>query len=381
MVVLFTYMMTAVVLGFFVMRLKSNKLKRIYLFSMFFFAFLYSGLRGETVGLDTTLFKAIFDNIASNGLVELPRNTEVEKGYMVVNYILSRMGFSSQAVIILESAVICCSFYNIIKKYSKNYALSALIFISMIFTVTMNVARQYVALAFLLYAFDAILEKKPKLAVVFILLATSMHYSAIVMMPLALFALPRFNITRKSFFAMGLVSFLMIPLYMVVVNLFVSVFEQYSRFVTSSKYSAELEVSLQYIVLFIMVALLGFMCIKPFRMSRFKIKFSRKKTDRMRIFNEDELQQYLLFFLLFIEYVVMYFISRRMSIASRFLYYFQSSLVIMIPNTIWYLKKRYKSRWLTGAVTGAFVVYFVWFGYRYFAADPHGIFPYVFFWE
>ena len=264
--VLFTYMLIAVVVGYCIESTKSNQLKKIFLFSIFLFAFLYSGLRGKTVGLDTALWNSIFDNIVQNGLAELPRNTEVEKGYMILNYLLGAIGLPSQSVIILGSAVICFSFYNIIKKYSKNYALSSLIFISTIFTVTMNVSRQYIALAFLLYAFDAIIQKKQKKAILLILLATSMHYSAIIFLPLVYFASLKTSINRKSFFLIGAISFSAIPLYMVIINLFVSVFDQYSRFITSSKYSAELEVSLQYVLLFIMVTFLGLMYISPIRL-------------------------------------------------------------------------------------------------------------------
>ena len=382
--VLFTYMLIAVVIGYCVESTRSSQLKKIYLFSIFLFAFLYSGLRGETVGLDTALWNSIFNNIAQNGLAELPRNTEVEKGYMIVNYILGIIGLPSQSIVILGSAVICFSFYNIIRKYSKNYALSSLIFISTIFTVTMNISRQYIALAFLLYAFDAIIQKKQKQAILLILLATSMHYSAIIFLPLVYFASSKTSINRKSFFLIGAISFSAIPFYMVIINVFVSIFDQYSRFITSSKYSTELEVSLQYVLFFVMVTFLGLMYISPIRLKNKKGKLVIARNNIIKsIFVDDEkkLQCYLLFFLLFIEYIVVYFISRNLLIAARFTYYFQSSLIIVIPNTIYYLKQKYQSKLVNISITVAFVAYFVYFGYRYFISDPHGIFPYVFFWE
>lgn len=382
--VLFIYMLITVAIGYCVENTRSNQLKKIYLLSIFLFAFLYSGLRGKTVGLDTALWNSIFDNIVKNGLSELPRNTEVEKGYMMVNYVLGKIGLPSQSIIILGSAIICCSFYNIIKKYSKNYVLSSLIFISMIFTVTMNVSRQYIALAFLLYAFDAIVQKKRKQAILLILLATSMHYSAIIFLPLVYFASSKTSINRKSVFLIGAVSFSAIPLYMVIVNLFVSIFDQYNRFITSSKYSAELEVSLQYVILFAMVAFLGLIYISPIQL---KIRKSKVVIAHNNVIQNvvackpEDIQSYLLFFLLFIEYIVIYFISRNLLIAARFTYYFQSSLIIVIPNTIYYLKQRYKLKLINVCLMVAFLAYFIYFGYRYFVSDPHGILPYMFFWE
>lgn len=374
-------MVAIVVVGFFVQNSNSNNLKRIYLISVFFFAFLYAGLRGRTVGLDTDLWNTIFDNIAKNGLSELPRNTEVEKGYMFLNLLLSKIWNSSQSVILVSSAIINYSFYKIIKRYSKDYMLSALIYVSTIFTITMNTSRQYLALAIVFFAFSFILEKKQIKAVLLILLASSMHYSAIVMLPLALFALPNINMTLKSLVLVGGASFMAIPLYMVVVNLFVSVFPQYSRFIESSKYSAELEISMQYVLLFILIVFLGLLYIIPFRFSDGKLYINRNNDMLKAIEDKGEQFIYLLFFLLFVEYVVVYFISRNLLIAARFTYYFQTSLIIMIPNTIYYLRRRYQMRAASKFVTLIFVVYFCWFGFRYFLADPHGIFPYAFFWS
>lgn len=259
--------------------------------------------------------------------------------------------------------------------------LSALIYVSTIFTITMNTSRQYLALAIVFFAFSFILEKKPIKAVLLILLASSMHYSAIVMLPLALFALPNINMTRKSLVLIGGASFMAIPLYMVVVNLFVSVFSQYSRFIESSKYSAELEISTQYVLLFILILFLGVLYIIPFRLSDGKLYINHNNEMLKAIEDKGEQSIYLLFFLLFVEYVVVYFISRNLLIAARFTYYFQTSLIIMIPNTICYLKRRYQTRTASRFVTLIFVVYFCWFGYRYFLSDPHGILPYTFFWN
>lgn len=382
MIVLMIYMFLAPILGYLVEASHSKVLRRSFLLMMFCFAFLYASLRGKTVGIDTASWNTIFDNIARNGLEELPRNTEVEKGYMLLNLILSKIFSNSQIIIFVTSGAITFSFYKLILRYSKDYALSTLIFISTIFTITMNVTRQYFALSIVLFAIPYIFDKKFWKAVILLILASTIHYSIIIMLPITLFALSKFSLNRKMFLFIGGISFVSIPLYTILVNIFVGIFPQYVRFIESSRYSAELEVSSQYVLLFVMTAVLGFVYVNSIRLkfSGSKLLIVRTKGDSLR-YDIKDLMPFLFFFLMFIEYVVVYFISRKLMIASRLIYYFQSSLVIVIPNTIWYLERKYQSRIMTNFFKTLFVAYFLYFGILYFKNDPHGIFPYVFFWD
>ena len=113
-------MFFTVIIGIPVEISSNRNVKKLYLQGVFIIAFLYSALRGVNVGIDTRQYYSIFNNIAMRGISELPRNTEMEKGYMFLCWALSKIVNHPQIVIIVTSAVICYGFYNIIKDYSDN---------------------------------------------------------------------------------------------------------------------------------------------------------------------------------------------------------------------------------------------------------------------
>ena len=72
---------------------------------------------------------------------------------------------------------------NILSKYSTDVRLSLFVFIaSTEFTYLINGARQFVAVCICFYAFKFLVEKKPILYYLFVLLAISFHLTAIVML-------------------------------------------------------------------------------------------------------------------------------------------------------------------------------------------------------
>ena len=176
MLALMIYMVSIVLIGSLVEMSSSNNAKKIYLQGVFIIAFLYSALRGANVGLDTRQYYRIFNNIAMNGISSLPRNTEMEKGYMLLCWGLSKIVNHPQIVIVVTSGVICYGFYRIIKDYSDDYMLSCLIFVTTIFTITLNISRQYMALAIIFFALKHAFRKEKMKTLVGVILAISIHY-------------------------------------------------------------------------------------------------------------------------------------------------------------------------------------------------------------
>lgn len=377
--ILEVYLISTVVFGAIVEINKNKHLKELYLKAVFLIAFLIAGLRGRTVGLDTSTYFSIFESIRDQGISELPRNTELEKGYMILCWLLSRVSDSPQILIVVNSAIISYSFYVIVKDYSDNYMISSLIFVSTIFTVTMNVMRQYVALSLVFFAIKYITDKQTLKGVVLILIGISIHYSAIILLPLALFSFKNMRFTKFKIFMISSCMLLVIPLYPLLIDVIFKFFPQYYRFTSSSKYSGESEISL-IMMLYFLCIIVGFI----FSLNSDDINYEKqedsdnKNTKEATVNNKDLI--YYIFFFLFVGYVITYCLSLKFWILSRVIYYFQASQIVVIPNMVYRLSncKLRKQRLVIYCVV---ILYFINNGLSYFSIDPHSILPYQMFWE
>lgn len=311
MVTLTLYMAYIAIIGCLAEVSNSDLARKAYLKSVFIFAFLYSALRGPSVGIDTIQYNRIFSNIAENGLAVLPRNTEMEKGYMFLCWLLSKVINNPQIIIAVTSGVICLGFYTIIKEYSEDYMLSSLIFVATVFTVTLNVARQYMALAIVFFAMKSAFQKEKIKTIILLALAVSIHYSAAIFLPVILLSLDKFYLNKRKVLIIGGISFLAVPLYMTIITIVTAFLPQYARFLESAVYSSEIVLSKGVFGYFAVVLILAFCSLNSIRISGAVIY--RDRIDTVTTEEEHELVSgdivYLYFLIFFIEYIVVYLIS------------------------------------------------------------------------
>ncbi|RGK80711.1 EpsG family protein [Dorea formicigenerans] len=381
MLALMIYMVSIVLIGSLVEMSSSNNAKKIYLQGVFIIAFLYSALRGANVGLDTRQYYRIFNNIAMNGISSLPRNTEMEKGYMLLCWGLSKIVNHPQIVIVVTSGVICYGFYRIIKDYSDDYMLSCLIFVTTIFTITLNISRQYMALAIIFFALKHAFRKEKMKTLFGVILAISIHYSMAIFLPMIILSFDKISLNKRMSFIIGGISFLAVPLYMSIISIITVLLPQYSRFLESTKYTSDTELSIETILFFIVIFALLVCCFKSICFDGFLMRKCKNKyfieNERGNLSNNDVI--FLFFVLMFVEYVVLYLISSKLWIANRLVGVFKTSLIILLPNIL----QRLQASKRFGVVTVLilfFIIYYLKFGYQYYLIDPHGILPYEFFW-
>lgn len=380
--ILIIYMFLGVFLGLIASKTKKLQIRLFCLKVVFGMTFLLAAFRGQTVGIDTGPTREIFQNIVENGVTELPRNTEIEKGFIGLIWILSKLTKNPQILFVVMSAVIYYGFYVLVRDYSKNDMLSCLIFISSIFMGTMNISRQYMAMTFIILSIKYVLAKKPFWTLAFIISACFFHYSAVIFLPLCLLALPKFRFTRKMAILISEASFLEIPIYMLLISICVRIFPQYARFLKSAKYAGTSSVSVVSIVYLFAVLLLVIW-------SGSGITFKKNKIIIRRVFITDadgkhEIDindtAHYLFLILFVQYLVIYLISAKFSIARRIASYFQISLIIVLPDMLEKVRKRKLGK-ITFLLELFFIFYYIAFGLSYFRLDPHAVRPYIFFWQ
>lgn len=171
--------------------LKNNN--KIFLFITFLELFFVSGCRNWNIGNDTISYVHTF--IASFSQIDLSYS-HMEKGYLLFNKILSLFTDNPQAILIVTSFFISVVTMCFIYKYSKFIFFSALLFIILHFSGTLNVVRQYVALMIILLGFTFVIKRNFVWFLLCCLFATTFHYSAI--LGLVLYFIYPLNIKIKN---------------------------------------------------------------------------------------------------------------------------------------------------------------------------------------
>ena len=128
----------------------------------------------------------------------LPSPFSFESGYVVLNWIVAFLGGSFHTFLILHAAFCVYAYSKFISRYSKMPWLSVAIFVSFDFYIYIfGILRHTLSLAFLLFAIPYLEKKKPFKALLFMLLAFSMHKSSIIFVVMLVFIYVR--VTKKRF--------------------------------------------------------------------------------------------------------------------------------------------------------------------------------------
>ena len=185
--------------------------------------FLILALRDPTLGVDLVNYSGGYSYISSLGFTDLLSRLrlistaelvfpyEYESGYVVLNWILGKLGIGFHAFLVLHAAFVMTSFGIFIYRYSKIpwLGFSMLIAFSY-FEYSFGILRQLIAIAILLYAVPYIENKKPLRFFLLVLLAFLFHRTAIVF---AVLYLARYiKVTRIVYLVNAAVWVLMIAL-------------------------------------------------------------------------------------------------------------------------------------------------------------------------
>ena len=105
-------------------------------------------------------------------------------GLTLVMKVIRHFTDDYQWVIIITAIWVCFAYYRLLVKYSENGFISVMWFMGMLFyTFLFSALKQAWAMAFLCFAFDAIIKKKPIRFLLFVGLATVFHLPALVFLP------------------------------------------------------------------------------------------------------------------------------------------------------------------------------------------------------
>ena len=155
--------------------------------------FLILALRDPTVGMDLPNYSGGYAYISSLRLGELLSRLRListaklvspyayESGYVVLNWLLSKIGIGFQGFLILHAAFCMSSFGLFIYRYSKLPWISFSMLLALsYFEYSFGILRQMLAICILLYAVPMIERKKPIPFFLLVLLAFTVHRVALI---------------------------------------------------------------------------------------------------------------------------------------------------------------------------------------------------------
>lgn len=136
------------------------------------------GLRGESVGVDTHGYYEIFNAI--NGMSTAEAFLYIEPIWVVLNKLVYYLNFDAPTVILISGFVTNIAIFIAIKKYSPIYSLSICLYLSLAFYFSQfNLIRQALSCSILLLAIGSIAEKKLLKFTLICLIASMIHYPAL----------------------------------------------------------------------------------------------------------------------------------------------------------------------------------------------------------
>lgn len=208
-----------------------KNMKKVYLGISFFLMFFLMAFRSDNIGRDTISYLNLFKNIQSN-LVNLSTDIYYEKGFLLFNIIVANFFSNDQWILIISSFIILFCIFKFIYKESKIPWLSVYLFITLMFFYnSMNIMRQYLAIACILNSFRYIKKDEITKFISWTLIASLFHSTAIVF--IVLYPLSKYKITIKKIIFAYLsvtIAFVTLP---TIINIVISILPKYTSYLNN----------------------------------------------------------------------------------------------------------------------------------------------------
>lgn len=152
------------------------------------FLFFEAALRNYTVGADTGTYLVRYVRFANTDwkdIFQLADSMMFEHGFAVFNKLLTYINDNPRFLLVITAFIIVFSYSYKIYKNSTMPWLSYFIFITLgFYGLSLSAIRQYIAVAIILFSYDAIIKNELIEFIVLVLLATTIHTSSIIVLPM-----------------------------------------------------------------------------------------------------------------------------------------------------------------------------------------------------
>lgn len=144
-----------------------------------------------------TDWKPYYENYTNNNsFIEFMEAIHFDKGYQFLNYGLKLIYSDYTFFLFFQSVVIGIIYYYMLKKYSDNIFISLWLYF-VYYMGNLFFVRSTLALAIILLSINYIIKQKKKTFLLLVLLASSIHYSALIFLP-AYFIFNKIEFSKKQ---------------------------------------------------------------------------------------------------------------------------------------------------------------------------------------
>lgn len=355
--IIYLFLIIVVLLSLFFNIDKIDKLKKIWIIIIFFILTVISAIRSVNVGVDTIQYYDAFKKISLLSFNQ-SMNTRYEIGFFYLVKLISCITSNPQIFLAIISFFIIPCIGRFIYKNSQNVVFSTLLYVLFnIYFFNLTGMRQSLALVFLLKAYEYIKSDNTKKFIIYTVIASLFHSSAIIF--LILLALKKIKYKKKYYFLtifISIVAFIFLkPIFIAIAN----IIGKYSGYIDSkdfgvSNYFGSL---FQFLLTFAVYSFCIFMY------------FANSKKQKNNSHNYFDIGLWLLSL-----NVICQFMAMKMNIIGRMNQYFWIYSIILIPNLI-LLEKKSKKRMLL-CVTIIFLALLYWFIVGIYRPEWNGAIPY-----
>ena len=275
---------------------------------------LFSGMRGDFTS-DYTSYANYFHRINRNetllDILNFKSKYSMEKGYVLLNKFVGIFSESSVVYFIVISALTMILLIRFIKRYSPIPWLSLFLFVTIgDYFASFNLVRQVLAAAICLNAIDYVKKKDIKRYILIIVIAASIHASALIMIPM--YFILQMRIEKKIFLIYGLCCGILFMSLDFVINIGQNIFPKYRNYSYGMK-GGTINAIIPYI------GILMFIC--------YSLYFKKTDCDMDSVDNK-------ICFNSLIWTLIFGVLAIKVYIFNRFMYFFKPFTIVLIPNIL-----------------------------------------------
>ena len=329
------------IFGAIFLNIKNNKIQtKFVIFSMLILTII-SAIRASNVGADTLQYYTAFNCLSSFNELNFDI-FRYEKGFTFFMWIIHKFSKDPQILLITTSLIVNYGIGRFIMKNSNNKILSLILyFICNFFFSYMNIMRQAIAISIILFGFEFLKKDKKILFIIFTLLASFFHFSAV----LALLYIPlkKLKYNKNMILIVIIISFICFIFGNNIFNYLGNISIRLNGYIDSKYYSQNYFGALIEFVLNFLSFALGVHIIK-----KYNPKIIKDKSDSLN----------LILGIIAIN-VVFYALIMKVSIFNRFSPYFSIFNIVWIPNYLNLIQNRRKKLFYSLIIVGIYTAYFL----------------------
>jgi hypothetical protein len=189
---------------------KKTRLKQVLFVSICFLqCFLISAFRYR-IGYDYAQYAIGFFKMVVHGFSDMTYE-DWEIGYILLNKIVGLFTAQPGAIMVVTSAISLAGPAYLIAKYSKNAFVSVFLYVNFfLFYLDMNFIRQAIAMSIICFAYGFLRDKKFWRFLLFVLIASLFHFTALYMVPVYFVCLLKINSRTILLYLFGLFYYFML---------------------------------------------------------------------------------------------------------------------------------------------------------------------------